>query len=673
MRSLIRKFELLFLGATLFVSSLLAQENPGFAANHVLIRLRENPGRSGAQLSRDSWRTRLALPEGVSLRSMREKAEAKRNASDVLPLDRPIVVDLNGALSVPDAVAWLKANSDVVYAEPDYVGRGGTMPNDPSYSLEWHHQKIQSEAAWSIATGSSNVIVAMLDSGVNTTLAEFSGRLMPGHDYVNNDNDPTDDLGHGTEVVGVLACNANNNLLLAGMDWHCRILPEKVLDSNNFGLYSWWAQATYDATDAGAKVINLSAGGTEDSQALTDAINYAIAHNTVFITIAHNQGTNAITFPGRLTQCITVGGTERNDTRASFSNYGPALDLVAPARDIYTLYKAGELVFDYGTSFAAPQVSGVASIVASLKPNITQREMEQLLCASAQDGVGDATDTPGWDQYYGYGRLNAQFAVQIAASTSALPEPLNVSTRGFVATGDGALIGGFILGGAHAKNVIVRAIGPSLPNGIAGRLADPTLELHDGTGALIASNDNWRDTQESDIQLTHIPPTDDHESAIVQILQPGAYTAVVRGAGDTTGVAVVEAYDLQPTPNSQLGNVSTRGFVGAGDNALIGGFIVGATSHYVVRAIGPSLSGYGLSSVLADPNVLVVDANGAQEGSNDDWMTDPNSSMIPLNLRPTNVMESALYITLNAGGHTAIVRGKNDGTGIGLVEVYNVP
>ena len=113
----------------------------------------------------------------------------------------------------------------------------------------------------------------------------------------------------------------------------------------------------------------------------------------------------------------------------------------------------------------------------------------------------------------------------------------------------------------------------------------------------------------------------------MQILQPGAYTAIVRGAGDTTGVAVVEAYDLQPTPNSQLGNVSTRGFVGAGDNALIGGFIVGATSHYVVRAIGPSLSGFGLSSVLADPNVLVVDANGAMEGSNDDWMTDPNSSI----------------------------------------------
>ena len=322
------------------------------------------------------------------------------------------------------------------------------MPNDPSYSLEWHHQKIQSEAAWSIATGSSNVIVAMLDSGVNTTLAEFSGRLLPGHDYANNDNDPTDDLGHGTEVVGVLAATRTTISCSPGWIGIAASCRRRFWTTNNFGLYSWWAQATYDATDAGAKVINLSAGGSErfaDADR-RDQLRHR-ANTVIFITIAHNQGTNAITFPGRLTQCITVGGTERNDTRASFSNYGPALDLVAPARDIYTLYKGGELVFDFGTSFAAPQVSGVASIVASLKPNITQREMEQLLCASAQDGVGDATDTPGWDQYYGFGRLNAKYAVQIAASTSALPEPLNVSTRGFVSTGDGAMIGGFILGG----------------------------------------------------------------------------------------------------------------------------------------------------------------------------------------------------------------------------------
>ncbi|MGZ5001823.1 MAG: S8 family serine peptidase [Chthoniobacterales bacterium] len=624
-------------------------------------------------MSRQNWRERLALPEGITLRSMHEKAEAMRNASDALPLDRPIIVELNGALSVPDAVALLQKNSDVVYAEPDYIGRGGTVPNDPNYSLEWYHPKIQSEAAWSIATGSNSVIVAVLDSGVDASLSEFSGRLLPGHDYANNDNDPADDYGHGTEVISVLAANANNNQFIAGMDWQCRILPEKILDANNFGLYSWWAQATYDATDAGAKVINLSAGGTADSQALTDAINYAISKNAIFITITHNQGTNAITFPGRLTQCITVGGTEHDDTRASFSNYGPAIDLVAPARDIYVMYNDGTLRVDFGTSFSAPLVAGVASIVASLKPGITQRQMEQLLCASAQDQVGDATDTPGWDQYYGFGRLNANYAVTMAASSSALPEPLNVSTRGFVSTGDGVLIGGFILTGAHAKNVIIRAIGPSLATKVPGVLQDPTLDLYDSANQLIVSNDNWRATQESDIMATGIPPTDDRESAIVRILEPGEYTAIVRGAGNSTGIALVEAYDLQPTPNSQLANISTRGFVGTGDNVLIGGFIVGASSHYVVRGIGPSLSGNGLTSVLADPVLALFDANGNPAGSNDNWMTDPNSSLIPIQLRPTNPNESAMYVTLAAGPHTAIVSGKNGGTGIGLVEAYTVP
>ncbi|MGZ5552767.1 MAG: hypothetical protein ACXWHF_03925, partial [Chthoniobacterales bacterium] len=243
----------------------------------------------------------------------------------------------------------------------------------------------------------------------------------------------------------------------------------------------------------------------------------------------------------------------------------------------------------------------------------------------------------------------------------------------FVSTGDGVLIGGFILTGAHAKNVIIRAIGPSLATKVPGVLQDPTLDLYDSANQLIVSNDNWRATQESDIMATGIPPTDDRESAIVRILEPGEYTAIVRGAGNSTGIALVEAYDLQPTPNSQLANISTRGFIGTGDNVLIGGFIVGASSRYVVRGIGPSLSGNGLTSVLADPVLALFDANGNPAGSNDNWMTDPNSSLIPSPLRPTNPNESAMYVTLAAGPHTAIVSGKNGGTGIGLVEAYTVP
>jgi len=602
-----------------------------------------------------------------------------RNATETiatpLRVDRPVVVELNGQLSVSEALALLQKNPDAVYAEPDYVGEGGAAPNDPNYSLEWHHQKIHSEAAWSVSTGSSDVLVAILDSGLNANQTEFDGRVTLGYDYANDDSDPSDDLGHGTLVAGVLAANANNNWLVAGMNWRCRLLIEKVLDAANFGYYSWWAQAIYDATDAGAKVINLSAGGGTESIALTDAIDYAISHNVIFITITHNDGSGAIRFPGRLPQSITVGGTERNDVRANFSNYGAAIDLVAPARDIYTVDSRGALAREFGTSHAAPLVSGVAAIVASLKPRIAQREMEQLICASAQDRVGDGTDMPGWDLFYGYGRLNAKYAVQIAKQQTPLPEPLNISTRGFVSTGDAVMIAGFILTGAHAKNILIRALGPSLTaKGVAGALQDPTLELYDSAGQSIVSNGDWRDMQEGDISAAGLAPTDNREAAIMRILQPGAYTAIVRGLAGLTGVGLVEAYNLQPTPNSKLANISTRGFVGLNDDVLIGGFIVGATSNYVIRALGPSLRSAGLSNPLEDPVLQLHDANGALTASNDNWTSDGQSSRVQtLGLAPKDGKESAMYVDLSSGPHTAIVRGKDGSAGIGLVEIYNVP
>jgi len=205
-------------------------------------------------------------------------------------------------------------------------------------------------------------------------------------------------------------------------------------------------------------------------------------------------------------------------------------------------------------------------------------------------------------------------------------------------------------------------------------LQDPTLELHDATGASIGSNDNWREAQQAAITATGLVPADDREAALVRILQPGAYTAIVRGSGNSSGIALVEAYDLQVTPNSKLANISTRGFVGRNDNVLIGGFIVGASSRYVVRALGPSLRTDGLTNILDDPILELRDGNGSLTATNDDWGSDANSSSVQqLQLAPPSAKESALYINLAAGPHTAIVRGKDATTGIGLVEVYLVP
>ena len=212
----------------------------------------------------------------------------------------------------------------------------------------------------------------------------------------------------------------------------------------------------------------------------------------------------------------------------------------------------------------------------------------------------------------------------------------NISSRGFVQTGNDVMIGGFIVQGTGPKRVIVRAIGPELtPFGIPNALADPTLELHNGTGALIASNDNWQTTiiggiitgnQVSAIQNSGHAPTQPSESAIIATLPPGNYTAIVRGVNNTTGVALVEVYDLSPNTTSVLGNISTRGFVQTGDNVMIGGFIVQGTEpkRVIVRAIGPELTPFGIPNALADPTLELHNGTGALIASNDNWQTTHN-------------------------------------------------
>jgi hypothetical protein len=208
---------------------------------------------------------------------------------------------------------------------------------------------------------------------------------------------------------------------------------------------------------------------------------------------------------------------------------------------------------------------------------------------------------------------------------------------------------------------------------VLGALEDPVLELHDGSGALTAGNDHWRDTQESAISNTGLSPNDDRESAIVATLVPGAYTAIERGQADGTGVGPVEIYDLAADEDAKLGNISTRAFVDTGSD-VIGGFIIAAGNGgtVLVRAIGPSLSRAGLSNVLANPQVDLHDANGAVLASNDDWRATQMVTIQASGISLTDDLKAAIIMTLPAGAYTAIVSGKNGGTGVGLVEVYNL-
>jgi PKD repeat protein len=245
----------------------------------------------------------------------------------------------------------------------------------------------------------------------------------------------------------------------------------------------------------------------------------------------------------------------------------------------------------------------------------------------------------------------------------------NISTRMRVEEGDNVLIGGFIVTGSQPKKLMVRGIGPSLP--VNGKLADPTLELHDSSGALIGSNDNWGDApNRQEIVDSTIPPSDPLESAIVQSVAPGAYTAILRGANNTTGVGLVEVYDLDLTVDSKLANISTRGLVQTADNVMIGGFIIAGSvpQKVIVRAIGPTLP---VDGKLADPMLELHDGNGAILEANDNWGDSPNKqAIIDSTIPPSNDLESAIVATLVPGNYTAIVRGVNETTGVALVEVY---
>jgi hypothetical protein len=284
--------------------------------------------------------------------------------------------------------------------------------------------------------------------------------------------------------------------------------------------------------------------------------------------------------------------------------------------------------------------------------------------------------------------------IQFNCPTSCVTSYLgNLSTRSFVQTADDVMIGGFIVQGTQPKKVILRAIGPELAQrGVPNAMADPTLELHDRNGALIASNNNWQTTiiggiitsnQVPDIQNSGHAPADRSESAIIAALSPGSYTAIVRGVNNTTGIALVEVYDLSPSLDPILSNISTRSLVQTGDNVMIGGFIVQGTQpkDVIIRAIGPDLSQYGVLNPLPDPTLELHDGSGVLIASNDNWQQTIIGGIITHNQvqdiqnsghAPGNANDSAIIANLPPGNYTAIVRGVNDTTGVALVEVYDL-
>jgi uncharacterized repeat protein (TIGR03803 family) len=291
------------------------------------------------------------------------------------------------------------------------------------------------------------------------------------------------------------------------------------------------------------------------------------------------------------------------------------------------------------------------------------------------DATGNLYGTTAEGGLFGDGSIY-RIALNTAPPSKQTTAPANLSTRGYVGTGDDVLIGGYIIAGTAPKTVIMRALGPSLTaSGVGGALADPTIALYDAQGNAVAENDNWREGPDASLIASTIPPKDDREAAIARPLSPGAYTAVVRGVGGTTGIGLVEIYDVEPQSNSKLLNLSTRVEVSSGARALIGGFIVpnGPSARILIRAIGPSLAnaGFPFPKYLSSPKIEVRDAGGNLIASNTEWVHSPQKRQIAeTGLPPMSDDEPAIVLTVPPGTYTAVVQGTTSDTGTALVEIY---
>ena len=368
------------------------------------------------------------------------------------------------------------------YVEPDFIGVGGgkkiklqSIPNDTYFSRQYglyndgtfslssatNDADIDIDLGCDIEQGDQSIIVAVLDSGIKLDHPEFSGRLwtnpnetlngidddnngyiddINGWDFANNDDDPTDDHGHGTNVTGIIGANSNNNLGYSGVDWNCKLMIGKILDENNSGYYSWWTDGIYYAVDNGAKVINMSVGGSGFSSSMKDAIDYAYNNGVTVVACMMNENNNTTFYPAGYQNTIAVGATNPNDERSapffwsttSGSNYGNHIDVVAPGNYIYGLDHQSDTNYNFywgGTSQAAPLVTGLSSLLLAQDADKTPDDIRSIIRSTAEDQLGNISeDISGFDIYYGYGRVNAYEALlQSSLSINEITNPKNLS------------------------------------------------------------------------------------------------------------------------------------------------------------------------------------------------------------------------------------------------------
>ncbi|WP_375435339.1 S8 family serine peptidase [uncultured Hymenobacter sp.] len=391
------------------------------------------------------------------------------------PADMPAVylIELPAGTDIQQAISDYQKSGLFRYVELDASGQGGGVqgfsPNDALYTRQWGLNNtgsftlspakagadIKMEEGWAITRGDSSVTVAIIDSGCKLDHPEFNGRIwrnrqeiadnnidddqngyvddVRGWNFVSNNNNPTDDLGHGTNVAGILGASGNNTLGYAGVNWGCKLMICKGLNAQNSGFYSWWISGIYYAVNNGARVINMSLGGVSTSQAMQEAVTYATQRGVTVVACMMNDNNSTVYYPAGLTGLVAVGSTNPDDTRTnpffwsatSGSNFGPHISVVAPGNYIYGLHYLSNTNYNTywgGTSQATPYVAGLVSLMLTMRPQLMPAQVKATLQATADDLVGAPTeDTPNWDQYYGHGRVNAGRALTTVVAGTPKP------------------------------------------------------------------------------------------------------------------------------------------------------------------------------------------------------------------------------------------------------------
>lgn len=535
----------------------------------------------------------------------------------------------------------------------------GHIPSGASPGTEYTNVAVVSSSMDDIPENDTAAATTMVVSAAPTLTTAASGPVVLGGSIFD-----TATLSGGNAATGTIAFYA-----YGPDDTTCTNLPAFVAEVNvngdgqynsgNFtpaaaGVYRWVAAYSGDFNN---KAVTTACGDPNESVTVTKAD----TTTTVESSMNPSVGGQPVTFTATVTPNTSTSTTPTGTVQfvVDGSNFG------APVAMSNGMAQISTSTLSAGNHTVTAQYSGDANFNPS---NGTLTGGQTVTPAPTPTPTPTPTATPS--------------PTPTPTPTPTPAQALNISTRLRVDIGDRVMIGGFIITGNASKPVVVRGLGPSLANAnvpAATVLSNPFLELRGPGGALITSNDNWKDSpQRSQIEGTIYEPTDDREAVILATLAPGGYTAILSGVGQTAGVGLVEVYDNGQAIDAQLANISTRGFVLTADNVMIGGFTLGGTSNptrIAVRALGPSLTGSGLSSVLDDPTLELYNANGTVMVSNDDWQSDPTSAgqLTANGLALPHPKESGIFTSLAPPGQfTAIVAGKDGTIGIALVEIYNL-